>query len=79
MSIALYGTPVSTYVRTVRLLLAEANIDYDLKDIGIFNGDNETEAYLAKHPFGKVPTLEVDGINIYETAAITYYVNQKIS
>ena len=79
MSIVLYGTPVSTYVRTVRLLLAEAKIDYDLKDIGIFNGDNETEAYLAKNPFGKVPTLEIDGINIYETAAITYYVNQKLA
>lgn len=74
--ITLYGTPVSTYVRTSRLLLAEANIDYDLKDIGIFNGDNQTDTYLAKHPFGKVPTLEVDGIEIYESAAITYYLNQ---
>lgn len=79
MSIILYGTPVSTYVRTVRLLLAEAKIDYDLKDIGIFNGDNETADYLAKYPFGKVPALEVDGINIYETAAITYYINQKLA
>ena len=74
-----YGTPQSTYVRTVRLLLAEANIDYDLKDIGIFNGDNETEEYLAKNPFGKVPTVEIDGIKIYETAAITYYINQKLA
>lgn len=79
MSIILYGTPISTYVRTVRLLLAEANIDYDLKDIGIFNGDNKTQEYLAKHPFGKIPTLEVDGINIYETTAITYYINQKLA
>ena len=79
MSMIFYGTPQSTYVRTVRLLLDEANIDYDLKDIGIFNGDNETEEYLAKHPFGKVPTVEIDGIKIYETAAITYYINQKLA
>ena len=78
-NIIFYGTPVSTYVRTVRLLLAEAQIDYDLKDVGIFNGDNETQAYLAKHPFGKVPAVEIDGINIYETAAITYYINQKLA
>jgi glutathione S-transferase len=78
-NITLYGTPVSTYVRTIRLLLAEANIDYDLKDIGIFNGDNKTQSYLAKHPFGKVPTLEIDGQTIYETAAITYYLNQKLA
>ena len=75
-NIIFYGTPQSTYVRTVRLLLAEANIDYNLKDIGIFNGDNETEEYLAKNPFGKVPTVQVDGIEIYETAAITYYINE---
>lgn len=79
MTITLYGTPTSTYVRTSRLLLAEANIDYSLKDIGIFNGDNETQAYLAKHPFGKVPTLEVDGQTIYESTAITHYINQKLA
>ena len=78
-NLTLYGTPTSTYVRTSRLLLAEANIDYELKDIGIFNGDNETDEYLAKHPFGKVPTVEIDGIKIYETAAITYYINQKLA
>lgn len=78
-NIIFYGTPQSTYVRTVRLLLAEANIDYELKDIGIFNGDNETDEYLAKNPFGKVPTVQIDGIEIYETAAITYYINQGIA
>ena len=78
-NIIFYGTPQSTYVRTVRLLLAEANIDYNLKDVGIFNGDNETEEYLAKNPFGKVPTVQVDGIEIYETAAITYYINEGIA
>jgi glutathione S-transferase len=78
-NITLYGTAVSTYVRTVRLLLAEAKIDYDLEDIGIFNGDNKTQVYLAKHPFGKVPTIEIDGQTIYETAAITYYINQKLA
>ena len=78
-NIIFYGTPQSTYVRTVRLLLAEAKIDYNLKDVGIFNGDNETEEYLAKNPFGKVPTVQVDGITIYETAAITYYINEGIA
>ena len=75
-NLTLYGAPQSTYVRAVRLLLAEANIDYDLKDVGIFNGDNKTDDYLAKNPFGKVPTLEIDGEIIYETAAITYYLNE---
>lgn len=79
MSIFLYGTPQSTYVRTTRLLLTEANVDYQLQDVGIFNGDNQTKEYLAKHPFGKVPTLEIEGTTIYETAAITYYLNQQLA
>jgi len=78
-NITLYGTPISTYVRTVRLLLAGANVEYDLKDIGIFNGDNETDEYLKKHPFGKVPVLEIDGEQIYETDAITHYINEKLA
>lgn len=73
--LTVYGTPVSTYVRTVRLLLEEAGAEYDLKDVGIFNGENTSAEYLAKHPFGKVPALEVDGEIIYETAAIAEYLN----
>jgi glutathione S-transferase len=73
--IILYGTPISTYVRTVRLLLEEAGADYDLKSVDIFNGETKSAEYLAKHPFGKVPTVEVDGAVIYESAAITAYLD----
>lgn len=77
--LTLYGTPISTYVRAVRLLLEAAGANYNLKDIGIFNGDNRTPEYLAKNPFGKVPTLEVDGAVLYETAAITEYLDVVIA
>ena len=74
-SLTVYGTPVSTYVRTIRLLLEEAGATYSLQSIGIFNGENQTADYLAKNPFGKVPTLEADGEFIYETAAIAGYLD----
>lgn len=74
-SITLYGTPISTYVRTVRLLLTEAGMDHDVVDIGIFNGDNQTDDYLQKQPFGKIPVVEVDGTQLYETSAITRYLD----
>ncbi len=70
-----YGTPRSTYVRTVRLLLEEAGADYNLTGVDIFNGENKSAEYLAKNPFGKVPTLEVDGELLYETTAITDYLD----
>ncbi|MEH2338635.1 glutathione S-transferase family protein [Nostoc sp.] len=75
VKLILYGTPVSTYVRTVRLLLESAGVDYTLKKIDIFNGENQSAEYLSKNPFGKIPTLEVDGELLYETAAITEYLN----
>lgn len=70
-----YGTPISVYVRIVRLLLEEAGADYDLKSVDIFNGESQSAEYLSKHPFGKVPTLEVDGNFIYETSAIAGYLD----
>ena len=79
MPITLYGTPLSTYVRTVRLLLVEANADYELEDIDIFKGENKTDEYLAKNPFGKIPTLEIDGETIYEDDAITHYLNETVA
>lgn len=78
-NLTVYGTPVSTYVRTVRLLLEESSADYDLKEIGIFNGENQSAEYLAKNPFGKVPTLEIDGEVIYETSAITDYLDTVVA
>ncbi len=78
-TITVYGTPVSTYVRTVRLLLEEAGAEYDLKSVGIFNGENDSSEYRAKNPFGKIPTLEVDGELLYETAAITDYLDTVIA
>lgn len=69
----LYGPALSTYVRTVRMILAETNTPYDLKAVDIFS-DRDPD-YLAKHPFGKVPTLEVDGETLYETCAIVEYLD----
>lgn len=73
--LTIYGLTASTYVRTVRLLLAEIGADYTLQSVNIFNGESQSPEYLKKHPFGKVPTIEVDGELLYETAAITQYLD----
>ncbi len=69
----LYGPTLSTYVRTVRMVLAETNTPYDLNEIDIFS--DRSSDYLAKNPFGKVPTLEIDGVALYETCAIVEYLD----
>ena len=74
-NLVVYGLTASTYVRTVRVLLAEIGADYTLHSVNIFNGESQSPEYLKKHPFGKVPTIEVDGDLLYETAAITQYLD----
>ena len=78
-SLTLYGPTLSTYVRTVRLLLEEVNAEYDLESIDILSGESKSAEYRLKHPFGKVPTLDVDGDLLYETAAITDYLNATVA
>ncbi|MBC7973005.1 MAG: glutathione S-transferase family protein [Verrucomicrobia bacterium] len=78
-TLILYGIPISTYVRTVRLLLEGASADYTLTGVNIFNGESQSADYLAKNPFGKVPTLEVDGELLYETNAIVEYLDAVVA
>ena len=67
----IYGPALSTYVRTVRLVLDEKAAAYELVEIDILKGGNKTPEYLARHPFGRVPAFEHDGFALYETSAIT--------
>ena len=34
-----YGTPLSTYVRTTRMALMEKGVDYDLVDVGVLDAE----------------------------------------
>lgn len=71
----LYGPSLSTYVRTVRLVLIEKNIDHEQVEVDLLRGEHRQPAHLARHPFGKVPALEHDGLTLYETVAITRYLD----
>ena len=71
-----YGPPATAPRHTVRLALEEKGVDYDLVEIDLLTGAGQTPEYLARHPFGKVPAFEHDGFALYETDAITRYVNE---
>jgi glutathione S-transferase len=69
-----HGPGYSTYVRTTRMTLEEKGIAYDLREFDFMQG--MPEEHLKRHPFGKVPAFEHDGFMLYETAAITRYVDE---
>jgi len=75
----LYGFDGSTYVRSVRMLLAEKGVDYDQVPLNVLEGEPQQPEHLARHPFGKVPVLEHDGHRILETASISRYANEVFS
>ena len=71
----LYGPGYSTYARAARLAMEEKGVDYDLVEVDFIAGGMPDE-HLARHPFGKVPAFEHDGLMLYETAAIGRYVDE---
>jgi glutathione S-transferase len=75
MPLALHGYRYSVYVRIARLVLAEKEVAYERVEVNPFAADRPAE-YLNLHPFGRVPTLVHDGFVLYETAAITRYIDR---
>jgi len=75
MTLVLHGYYYSVYNRIARLALAEKAVAYERVEVNPFAPDVPA-AYLALHPFGRVPALVHDGFALYETAAITRYVDR---
>jgi glutathione S-transferase len=74
--ITLWGFSGSTYVRTIRMLLDEKGVrDYEQVPLNVLEGDPKTPEHLERHPFGKVPVVDIDGFRVIETPAISRYLN----
>ncbi len=72
----LWGFDGSTYVRTVKMVLAEKQCsDFEQMPINVLAGEGKQAEHLARHPFGKVPVLDHDGLRLLETSAIARYLN----
>ncbi|WP_235971338.1 glutathione S-transferase family protein [Palleronia pontilimi] len=72
----LYGFDGSTYVRTAKTILNRKGVDYDQVQVNVLEGETHQDEHLKRHPFGKVPVLDIDGHRILETTAIVFYVEQ---
>jgi glutathione S-transferase len=73
----LYGFDGSTYVRTVRCVLARKGVAYDQVPVNVLTGEPREPEHLARHPFGKVPVLDIDGMRLRETDAIVRYLDAR--
>lgn len=75
MNVELYGYQYSVYSWIARLALEEKGASYHWIEINPFAPD-VPESYLALHPFKRVPALVHDTFQVYETGAITRYVDE---
>jgi glutathione S-transferase len=72
----LYGADYSVYVRIARMALEEKGIGYDLVPVDVFAEGGPPAWYLERHPFGRIPAFEHDGLRLFETAAIARYADE---
>ena len=77
MPIKLYDSKVSPYARKVRLLAAELEIPIEKISLDFQKGDPQKPEYLALNPNGKVPTIDDDGVVVWESIAILKYLAGK--
>jgi GST-like protein len=77
-TVTLYGGN-SPNVRKVGILLEELGLDYELRHVGVFTGEQFNPQFLKLNPFGKVPVL-VDAalaLPLYESGAILFYLAEQ--
>jgi glutathione S-transferase len=68
------GIVGSPYMRAVIATHIEKGLDWRVEPVA--PGMHKAPEYLARHPFGRIPVIERDGFELYETQAILRYVDR---
>lgn len=71
--LTVYTHPLSTFGRRIRIALLEKNQEARFDEVDMARKEHRSDAYLAKNPYGKLPTLVHDDFVLYESTAILQY------
>ena len=74
MSMTLYGSPASPYVRRIRMYLDTD--DYTFKVVDVYD-DNTRAEYAKISPIRKLPVLEHNGTTVFDSRIIYQYLRQQ--
>lgn len=75
MSLTLHGYRFSVYAWIARLTLREKGVAHGWREVDPFSPDLPDQ-FRTLHPFGRVPVLVHGDFVLYETSAITRYVDE---
>jgi glutathione S-transferase len=75
--IQIYGNPMSTCTRKVLMTLAETNTPFEMHVVDFTKGEHKQEPHVRRQPFGRIPALEDDGFELFESRAMARYINDK--
>lgn len=67
-TVRICGTVISTYTRIVEIVCKESGLSHTTIATAAQSPQN-------RHPFGKVPVVEVDGLELIESVAIARYID----
>ena len=70
--IKLYGLRMSNYYSLVKALMIEKGIEFE----EVKTPPSQKEEFLVRSPMGKMPAIEVDGVQLSESLAIVRYLEQ---
>ncbi len=73
----LYESPASGNAHKIRLFLSFLGKDYEPVTISAADGENRTEAFLAKNPRGQIPVLEDGDVTVWDSQAILVYIARR--
>jgi glutathione S-transferase len=71
----LFGASYGVHVRIVRLALAEKGVAYRLVELDLAD-PGPSRDFSSGHCFGRIPEFDHDGFRLYDTGAITRYVDE---
>ena len=66
--VRIFGTVTSTYTRIVQIVCEESGVSHETIATAANSPSN-------RHPFGKVPVVEADGLELIESVAIAQYID----
>ena len=74
-----WGTLRSTHASKTKIVLEEKGLAYRVENLSPGNLWKKPPEMLAKHPLGKVPYLEDDGLVIFDSTVIDEYLEENYS